>query len=247
MSDDAIYLDPGRGFALLADTYDARLAGDPLFLLESTATLAALPQIDGARVADLGCGTGRYALQMGRLGADRVFGLDLSPEMLAVAARKARRGGIAVAWQQADLNEPLPLEDASIDVALCALTLSSVADPVPPLRHIARVLRPGGALVLSDRHPYGLQAARAASAAAFRRDHAPFLRFTDHEGRECRIAQTPHSVSTLFDAARAAGLSLERMAEPAVDHRLASTYSGLGAQIGLPLALVLRLRKPGSP
>lgn len=243
MSDDAVYLAPGDAFPLLADTYDARLSGDPLLLLESTATLAALPQIDGARVADLGCGTGRYALQMGRLGAAEVVGLDLCPEMLAVARRKARRAGIPIRWGVADLDEPLPLDPESVDVAVCALTLSYLPDPAPALRHVARVLRPGGALVCSDRHPHGLLAARAASAAAFRRDRAPFLRFTDHEGRECRVAQTPHPLSALFDAARAAGLTLERIAEPAVDHRLAATYAGLDAQIGLPLALVLRLRK----
>lgn len=228
----------------MADTYDARLAGNPLLLLESGATLAMLPDLTRAnRVADLACGTGRYALQLARLGPEEVIGIDICPQMLAVARRKARRAELPVIWQAGDLRD-VPLADSSLDAAVCALTLSFLPDLVPVFAEIARVLAPGGNVVVSDYHPHGLCAARAVSQASFSKDRAPYFRFTSAGGQECRISQTPHTVTDYFNAARAAGLTLEQIAEPVVDHRLASTYGqGLRDKIGIPLALVMRFRK----
>ena len=228
----------------MADTYDARLAGNSLLLLESGAALAILPDLTRAnRVADLACGTGRYALQLARLGPQEVIGIDLCPAMLTVARRKARRAELPVTWQTGDLCGGLPLPDSSLDTAVCALTLSFLPDLAPVFAEIARVLAPKGVLVISDYHPHGLCAARAVSQAAFSKDRAPYFRFTSADGQECRIAQTPHTVD-FFSAAQAAGLTLEQIAEPVVDHRLASTYGqGLKDKIGIPLALVMRFRK----
>jgi len=241
---NALYVCPADGFKELADTYDQRMAGNPVLLLESTETLAALPDLTGAIVADLGCGTGRYALQMARLGAERVLGVDLVPEMLAVARRKARRAELEdrIEWCAGDLSgaEELPIEEELVDAAVCALTLSFLTDPASAFARMARVLRPGGVLVVSDYHPHGLCEARAESLEAGGKEKAPYLRFTSADGEECRIAQTPHLTGTLFAAARAAGLRLDYLAEPLADARLANTYAGLRDRVGTPLALVLR-------
>jgi malonyl-CoA O-methyltransferase len=243
---DALYRTPADGFAELADTYDARLAGNPALLLESAAVLASLPDLSGARVADLGCGTGRYALQLARFGAREVAGIDLSPEMLRVARRKSERsedGPLPVTWREGDLCGCLPAEDNTFDAAVCALVVSFLPELAEPFHEIARVLRPGGTLVVSDLHPHGLCAARAASAAVGRRDHAPYLRFTAASGEEWRITRTPHTAADWFAAAQNAGLVLEQMAEPLADRRLASTYPTLRDQVGVPLALVMRFRR----
>jgi ubiquinone/menaquinone biosynthesis C-methylase UbiE len=245
---DAAYLSPADGFRELAHTYDQRMAGNPLFLLESTETLAALPDLTGKTAADLGCGTGRYALQLARLGAERVVGVDLVPEMLAAANRKARRGELddVTDWREGDLTAPdgLPLADGSVDAAVCALTLSFLAEVGAAFAEMARVVRPGGVLVVSDYHPHGLCAARAESLeAAGGKDRAPYLRFTSVGGEECRVAQTPHLAGELFAAAAAAGLRLDSLAEPLVDARLANTYAGLRGRVGTPLALVMRFTR----
>jgi malonyl-CoA O-methyltransferase len=240
---EAVYKDAATGFAALADTYDARLAGNPLHLLESAETLAALPDLSGARVGDIGCGTGRYALDLARRGPAAVAGIDLAPEMLQAARRKARHAGIDVRWEQGDLTGTLPVAGGAFDAAVCALVLSFLPDVRPAFTEMARVLRPGGALIVSDYHPHGLLTARAASAAAGRRDHAPYLRFTTADGSECRIAQTPHRTSDLLAAARQAGLELEHMAEPVCDRRVANTHACLRELAGIPLALVLRFRR----
>lgn len=246
MSDsDALFLSPANAFRELADTYDARLAGNPVLRLESGAVLSMLPDLtEASRVADIACGTGRYALQMARLGPESVVGVDLCPAMLAIARQKARRAELPIHWETGDLNGMLPFSDSSLHTAVCALAFSFLPDLTAAFSEIARTLIPGGYFVLSDYHPHGLCAARAASQAVFRNDLVPYFRFTSAGGEECRIAQTPHTVATIFTAAQKAGLILEQIAEPLVDHRLASAYGpGLRDNIGIPLALVMRFRK----
>lgn len=243
---DASYLSPAEGFASLADTYDARIAGHATILLEQTETLAALPRLGGKRVADIGCGTGRYVLRLPELGASESLGIDLSPQMLAIARKKAARGERDVKLARGDLLGSLPLPDASLDVAICAMTLTFVDDLGRALENLARTLAPGGVLVVSERHPHGLRAERAASLAVFRKDSAPYLRFTDFEGHERRIARKPYLLSDYLGAADAAGLTLERIAEPIADLRLIADHPTLRDRAGVPQALVLRFRKSGS-
>ena len=240
---DASYLSVAEGFARLADTYDARIAGHPTILLEQTETLASLPRLGGLRVADIGCGTGRYVLKFPELGAEESIGIDLCPQMLALARKKARFDERDVKLARGDLLGGLPLPDQALDVAVCAMTLSFVDELDRAFSALARALTPGGVLVLSERHPHVLRAERAASLEVFRKDNAPYLRFTDFEGRECRIARKPYLTSDYLGAAGAAGLALERIAEPAADLRLVADHPTLRAQMGVPQALVLRFRK----
>ena len=244
---EAVYRSVLEAFAELADTYDARMAGAPTLLLESTETLSALPDLTDATVADFGCGTGRYTLQMARMGARSVTGMDAVPEMLAIAERKIRRADdgdeLPLRWVRADLTEPLPMDPEMFDAALCSLTLSFLPAIETAFVEMARTLKPSGTLVVSDYHPYVLAAARASSIAAGRYDKAPYLRFTTAGGEECRVPQTVRTFSELFTAARAAGLTLDHIAEPVADRRLANTYAGIRDMVGVPLALILRFRR----
>jgi ubiquinone/menaquinone biosynthesis C-methylase UbiE len=232
MDEDASYLPPAEGFALLADTYDARLSGDPALKQESEALLALIPSLEGKVVGDIGCGTGRYTLPLARTRAVEVIGIDLCAAMLARARRKAADAELPVKLARGDLLGALPLPDGYLDVALCARVLSFVSDLPRAFTELARTLAPGGVLLVSELHPQGLCAARAESRAALRKDHAPYLRFMDFEGAERRIAREPHLISHYLDAATAAGLTLERLVEPR-DER-----------VGVPLALALRFRAP---
>ncbi len=243
MDDDALYLSPAEGFNRLADTYDLRLSGNPVLLLETTQTLAALPNVAGKSVADIGCGTGRYAIQLMRLGAAQVAGIDFSPAMLEAAQRKAHKAELPIEWGVGNLTERIPIPDATLDAAVCALTLSFIESLPHAFTELSRILRPGGVLVISELHPHGLIQERSVSRQAFRKDHAPYLRFTDLKGQECRIPRTPHTLSDYTNAAHAAGLTLTAAAEPLVDSRLVATFSNLKEKLGLPLALILKFEK----
>ncbi len=106
----------------------------------------------GESVLDLGCGAGFDAFIAAQLvgPAGRVVGIDLSPEMLAVArAGQAEAGFPEVEFREASV-EALPFPDASFDVALSNGVLNLVPDKPAALREIFRVLRPGGRLQACD-------------------------------------------------------------------------------------------------
>ena len=102
-------------------------------------------------VADLGCGTGQLAETLAPFVA-HVTAVDASAEMLA-AARERLGAASNVEVRQGDL-EALPLDTASVDAAILSLVLHYVAEPARALGEAARVLRPGGRLVIIDMMPH---------------------------------------------------------------------------------------------
>jgi SAM-dependent methyltransferase len=106
----------------------------------------------GQAVLDLGCGAGLDVLaaaqHVGPRG--RVVGVDLSPEMLAVAEAGRAEGRFSqVSYTRADLVN-LPFGDGAFEVALSNGVLNLVPDKPAALREIVRVLRPGGRLLACD-------------------------------------------------------------------------------------------------
>lgn len=76
-------------------------------------------------------------------------GIDLSPEMLALARDRAVELDRSVVLQEADA-EALPFPDASFDTVVCTYSLCNVPDDSKAIREMQRVLKPGGRLILVD-------------------------------------------------------------------------------------------------
>jgi demethylmenaquinone methyltransferase / 2-methoxy-6-polyprenyl-1,4-benzoquinol methylase len=106
--------------------------------------LAARPE--GARALDVAAGPGNVAAELVARGAHEVVALDLS---LAMLAEGASRGHERIRWVNGDAQR-LPLPDASFDVVTISFGLRNVPDPVRALEEFARVLRPGGRVVLCE-------------------------------------------------------------------------------------------------
>ena len=108
---------------------------------------------------DLGTGTGRLIeLMDGRFA--RALGIDLSHDMLAIARTHLDRAGITgVQIRQGDIYA-LPLARDSFDVVTMHQVLHYLDDPAKAIREAARVLRPGGRLVVVDLAPHGLEVLR---------------------------------------------------------------------------------------
>ena len=119
----------------------------------------------GDQVLDVGCGTGTLALEAQRRvgGAGRVAGIDPSPEQIARARAKAARRHTAVEFQ-IGVIERLPFPDQTFDVVLSTLMMHHLPDPLKRqgLAEIARVLKPGGRLVIADFAPKKERQGRAA-------------------------------------------------------------------------------------
>lgn len=110
----------------------------------------------GERVLDLACGTGIVARHFAPLlGAEgSVIGLDVSAEMLAVAARVPRPHGAPIEWRQ---GEASALPDGPFDLVVSQQGLQFFADRLAALRETRRVLRPGGRLALNVFRPVDRQ------------------------------------------------------------------------------------------
>ena len=108
----------------------------------------------GMRVLDCATGTGDLALAFRRTGAE-VVGTDFCAPMLVPAREKARAAGLHLTFEVADAMA-LPYADRSFDGASIAFGIRNVDDPVQCLREMARVVKPGGqVLVLEFGQPGG--------------------------------------------------------------------------------------------
>lgn len=111
--------------------------------------LARLARIGpGQHALDVCCGTGDVTFALARTGA-RVTGLDFSPEMLAVARHRARANAGVVEFVQGDALA-LPFAEAAFDAVTISYGLRNLADFRAGLAEMARVLRPGGRLLVLD-------------------------------------------------------------------------------------------------
>jgi S-adenosylmethionine-dependent methyltransferase len=107
----------------------------------------------GARILDVGGGTGGFAVRLAELG-HRVTVVDPSLDALAALGRRAREVGVEVTGLQGDLADLPDLVDRGVDVVLCHGVLEVVGDPAAALGTIREVLRPGGtlSLLVAQRH-----------------------------------------------------------------------------------------------
>jgi SAM-dependent methyltransferase len=147
-------------------------------------------------VLDAACGTGRHAAHLAA-GGHRVIGIDSSPAMLDIARSKLPDAEL----HQADLHG-LPLPDDDVDLIVCGLALAHVPDLAPVFAEFARVLRPGGHLVVSDSRGYVHGGQRY-----------PIV-VTGPDGKPGYIACWIHSTSSYLQAALPLGFHVRHCEEP---------------------------------
>jgi ArsR family transcriptional regulator len=115
-------------------------------------TAAMLSLLPGdAVVADLGCGTGQLSAELAAY-VGKVIAVDNSLAMLKAAEKRLEDVG-NVELRRGEL-EALPIEDATCDAAMIVLVLSYLAEPEKAIQEAARVLKPGGKLVIVDLLPH---------------------------------------------------------------------------------------------
>lgn len=177
-----------------APHYDA--PGNQMIDVEQPVVRGVLDGLPVGTALDAACGTGRHTAYLRELG-HRVIGADASAAMLA----QARTRLPDVGFHRADLHR-LPLADGAVDTVVCALALTHVPDLAPVLAEFARVLRPGGHLVVSDAH-----LVQSYLRPTLARRPGP-------DGRPSLLAEHHRPLSTYLAAALPLGFQVRYCAEP---------------------------------
>jgi ubiquinone/menaquinone biosynthesis C-methylase UbiE len=185
-------VDTVEGYRIWSETYDGPNSAfdfDEPVIHDFVSTLPAGVALDAA------CGTGRIAAVLAGHG-HRVVGVDSSPDMLARARRRVPQGE----FRLGDLHR-LPVDDDAVDLIVCSLALTHVPQLGPVLAEFARVLRPGGQLLISDMHPE--RVARGVIPPVHRAD-----------GKPGRVTSYQHRPGDYLRAALPVGLQVRSCEEP---------------------------------
>ncbi|MFJ9946713.1 class I SAM-dependent DNA methyltransferase [Kitasatospora sp. NPDC091207] len=193
-------VDVRTGYAQWVETYETTVEDAMDLAVLDRLTAPAWAEV--TRAADLGCGTGRTGAWLrGKAAAGLVLdGVDLTPEMLAVAEGKAVHDSLT----RADVAAT-GLPGGGYDLVISSLIDEHLADLGPLYREAFRLARPGGRCVLVGLHPYFIMAAGMPT------------HFTSAAGEDIAITTHVHLVSDHLSAGLAAGWRLVEMAEAVVD------------------------------
>jgi ubiquinone/menaquinone biosynthesis C-methylase UbiE len=218
-----------EGYEAWSEVYDTM--SNALIQAEEPIVRDAATGIPAGRAIDMACGTGRHAAWLADAG-HQVDGIDRSEAMLAIARTKVPGGTFRIG----DMEE-LPFGDAEFDIGITALALTHLLDPTAAITELARVVRPGGRVIVTDAHPtfvliQGQALFPTPGGMAFVRNHV-------------------HLHGTYLRAFRSADLEVLDCQEPIME---AEFGNGLQAPVaealtalwkGIPVGLVWTLAKKG--
>lgn len=211
------------GYAEWAGNYETTVAAGldrPLLERLTTVDWKAVEQ-----AVDLACGTGRTGAWLTEKGVGAIDGIDITPEMLAIAADKQIYRELKVADVSAT-----PLPAAAYGLAILVLADEHLAELGPVYREAARLTVPGGCFVLIGYHPFLLM------------DGLP-THYHRASGEAVTIRSYVHLFSEHYAAGREAGFSLGEFQECVVDEAWLATKPKWRHYLNRPVSFALVWRR----
>lgn len=185
-------LNPLEGYNKWSETY--HIEANPIKLLSDEFIMECLPSLDGKRVLDAGCGTGKICQGVVERGAAFVKGIDLSPKMIA----EAKKNCPTAEFDTGDLS--VKAIDEKFDVVICGLVLGHINSLESALTNLTGSLKNGGHLIITDFHPY--QTMNNAK------------RTFSHYGKTFEVKHTLHTLNEYFELLKKSGVSIISLKEP---------------------------------
>lgn len=217
-------------FSRWARVYDAQ--SNPLLLLEERKATPLLPAVRGGNVLDVGCGTGRWLTHLEALHPVSLTGIDCSRVML----ERAREKVLLTTKLEHGHTSALPGKDASFTLVMASFLLSYVKDLQAFALECARIVRPGGWMLVSDMHP--VTAAERGWKRSFHID-----------GTTVDIAVHSRSLTEIIAVFQQNGFEVGVLSEPTFDESERRIFEDAGklaeyeTLAGAPAIYILKLRK----
>lgn len=199
--------------------------------IERPAIEQLIGEVRGARLLDIGCGSGTYSTWLAERGA-RVVGIDLSSTMISLAQARALERGIELELCVVDISKHLPFSEATFDTVFVSTALHFVENLENAFKEIAKAMKPGAQLVVSALHPMSTSRFPSSQSLALdpwesrhgwdaqyfgsptRMIETPWLNFGDVSSEGQRINCYHHTTTDYFSAIRSAGLTITDLREP---------------------------------
>lgn len=220
-------------------------------LSPSDAELHLIEPLQGARVLDLGCGSGKSLLYLAQQGAGELWGLDLSHAQIERTAALLREHGIACRLFESPMEENPGIPLAYFDFVVSIYSLGWTVNLCQTLRHVHSYLKDGGCFIFSWEHP-------VFGCLAYDGEQYVFKHSYHQEGPVYReswkgvpVVMQRRKLDTYINGLIDTGFVVERLVESPVDttvtheHNLDPQYwYALQRAELMPTTLIVKVRKP---
>jgi ubiquinone/menaquinone biosynthesis C-methylase UbiE len=236
----------------IAEWYDQFLRDRPVYtevILPNLLNL--IGEVNDQVICDLACGQGWMARELARRGA-RVTGLDLAPNLLALARGYEKQEPLGIVYVHGDAQRAEQLGDREFTGCVCVMALINIPDLVATFQTVRQILQPGGWFVFAIPHP------------CFQTPHADWIVLPDPahplgravtgyfderqwlssnpDGVRGRVADHHRMLSTYLNTLSATGFVLDRALEPGPSARQAERVPGSRE---IPTVLLVRAHLSG--
>ena len=217
-------------------------------LFEIPALLSLLPELDGKKVLDLGCGFGDHCRLFAEMGAEKVIGIDISSKMLDVARKENADSRIEY------INMPIESIDklnVSFDIAVSSLAFHYIEDFSGAVKNVFDRLSEGGIFVFSQEHPLVTCHSRGSRWTKDENGEKLYVNLANYgvEGeRETKwfvegVKIYHRTFSLIINTLTEAGFTVEKMIEPRPSPELLEKHPEHKDLFHKPDFLLIRARK----